>query len=178
MKISCRIEGVRPLLQNAFPDETFEAESKTRTRVGSVKADDPKTKLYVLPDGTIYQPAEHVFRAMVKSSANFKIGGRGKKTYKDIINSSLTIEPDAIPHKNPIWVPDKRSIVIPATRGRQIRIRPRFDKWMLEFDILVSEEQIDVETVKKILDYAGYNVGIGDYRPRFGTFMVTQFKVE
>jgi len=176
MKIHVEIEGIRPLLQNKFPDESFEKESKTKTRIGSMTADNPEDCLYRFPDGTIYQPAEHILRSMVKSAVNFKIGGRGKKTYKDIIQSSVIINPEAIVHKHQDWIPDKRSVVIPATRGRIMRIRPRFNKWELEFDIEVLENQIDEETVKRILDYAGYNIGIGDYRPRFGGFMVTQFK--
>jgi len=178
MKIHCEIQGIRPLLQNRFPDETFEAESKVKTRVGSHKADDPQERLYKLPDGRIYQPAEHILRSMVKAATNFTIGGKGKKTYKDIIQSSVVITPEAIIHKHQTWIPDKRSVVIPATRGRLMRIRPRFDDWNLEFDIEVLEEQINSETIKRILDYAGYNVGLGDYRPRFGGFIVTHFKAE
>lgn len=178
MKIKVEIEGIRPLLQHKFPDETYEIEAKTKTRVGSTKSDDPKDSLYVLPDGTIYQPAEHILRAMIKAATNFKIGGKRGKTYKDIIMSSIIITPDAIPHKFTKWEFDKRSVVIPATRGRIMRIRPRFDKWALAFELECIEEQIDIETLKKILDYAGYNVGIGDYRPRFGGFIVTQFKTE
>ena len=178
MKIHIEIQGIRPLLMNKFPDETFEAEAKTKTRIGAVKSDDPKEKLYILPDGTIYQPAEHILRSMVKAATNFRVGGKGKKTYKDIILSSTIISPECIPHKNQRWTIDKRSVVIPATRGRLMRLRPRFDKWSLEFDLELLEAQIDEEAVKKILDYAGSNVGIGDYRPRFGGFIVTQFKPE
>lgn len=176
MKIHVKIEGIRPLLQNKFPDETFEIEAKSRTRIGSLKTDNAEDKLYRLPDGTIYQPAEHILRCLVKAATNFRIGGKRKKTYKDLIQSSVLITPEAIPHKNQHWTIDKRSVVIPATKGRMMRYRPRFDKWALEFDLEVLEEQIDVETIKRILDYAGHNIGIGDYRPRFGGFIVTEFK--
>jgi hypothetical protein len=176
MKFEVQIEGTRPLLQHKFQEGAFEAESKTKVRIGSHKSDDPKDSLYILASGEIYQPAEHILQSMVKASTNFKIGGKGKKTYKDIIASSIFITPEAIVHENQTWTPDKRSVVIPATRGRQMRIRPRFDKWSLTFNLLCTEEQVEPEALKQILDYAGSKVGIGDYRPRFGGFMVTQFK--
>lgn len=144
--------------------------------MGSFPKDDPKTKLYTLPDGRIYQPAEHILRSMVKAAVNFKIGGRGRKTYKDIVLSSVFITPDAIPHKHQEWVEDKRSVVIRATRGRIMRCRPKFNKWGLEFDLTTTEEQIDKQTLNQILSYAGQYVGIGDYRPRFGGFIVTRFE--
>jgi hypothetical protein len=39
------------------------------------------------------------------------------------------------------------------------------------------DEQLPVSAIKEILDYAG-KVGLGDYRPRFGRFIVTEFKEE
>ena len=176
MKIEVEIEGIRPLLQNRFPEEGYEAASRTKKQVGVHPKDDPKQKLYMLTDGTVYQPAEHLLRSMTKAAVNYKIGGRGRKTYKDIILSSVFITPEAIPHKIQKWVTDERSVVIKATRGRIIRRRPKFEKWNLAFTLDVQEEQIDAETIKRILDYAGQYVGIGDYRPRFGLFMVTRFE--
>ena len=57
-----------------------------------------------------------------------------------------------------------------------MRIRPRLDDWSLTFTLTCIEDQVDAEALKMILDYAGRAVGIGDYRPRFGGFAVTQFR--
>ena len=176
MEFEVKIKGTRPLLQHKFQDGEFEASSKTRVSVGSHKADDPKDSLYVLENGKIYQPSEHILQSMVKAASNFKIGGKGRKSYRDIIASCVFITPEAIVHEKQKWVPDKRSVVIPSTRGRIMRVRPRFDDWSLTFSLSCTEDQVDAEALKLILDYAGRAVGIGDYRPRFGGFTVTQFK--
>jgi len=41
----------------------------------------------------------------------------------------------------------------------------------------VLDDQISVDTVQEVLALAGKTVGIGDYRPRFGRFRVSQFEV-
>jgi hypothetical protein len=48
----------------------------------------------------------------------------------------------------------------------------------LRFTINILEEQLPVEAVRKILEYAGRYVGIGDFRPRFGRFEVIEFQEE
>ena len=40
----------------------------------------------------------------------------------------------------------------------------------------VPVTDMPVEVVKSALDDAGREAGIGDYRPRFGRFIVTSFK--
>ena len=73
---------------------------------------------------------------------------------------------------------DARRVVIPATRGAQIRYRPKFENWKLSFEIELLEEDIDPEVVKAILTSAGHKVGIGDNRLNgFGRFEVTRWKV-
>jgi hypothetical protein len=178
MKYHIEIEGIRPLLQNRFPEESFEAEAKTKRNVGTIKGDVPETKLYKLPDGTIYEPAEHILGTLIKAATNFKVGGKRGKSYKDLIQSSVIITPDTIPHIHQEWIVDKRSVVVPATRGRVMRLRPRFDKWALKFSLEIVEDRIGKATIKEILDFAGTSVGIGDYRPRFGGFIVTHFMEE
>jgi len=167
------IKGIRPLLQNKFRPESIEGPSKKQ--VGSVKDVEPKEKLYTFDDGTIYQPAEHILRAMYRVASNFKIRGRGKKTYKDIVLSQVFIEPECIPHKIQKWEVDERPVVIKATKGRIMRRRPLFPEWELEFTMTLGND-LPPETAKEILDYAGRYNGIGDYRPRFGLFIVTKWE--
>lgn len=172
-EFSVKIESISPLLMNRFAEDTAEDVIK---RVTGVKVpQDVAVSLYILPDGTIYQPASHIEASMIKAAANFNITGKGKKTYKDLAKSSIFVEPDAIPHLIQNYEVDKRPVVNPVTRGRIIRARPILKEWALEFRLKVLDDQFPTEVIKSILDYAGTAVGIGDYRPRFGRFMVTKF---
>lgn len=170
-RVNVTIKGIAPLLQHRYPSEKEEVKITKKTGVKDY-SDEVELSLYKNADGMIYQPAEHILGAMIKAAVDFKITGKGKKTYKDLVKGTIIVEPDAIPHKNPEWEIDRRPVVI--QRSRVMRSRPKFVNWELSFIIEILDEQFSVSAVKDILDQAG-KVGIGDYRPRFGRFMVTRF---
>jgi len=173
MKYQTTIKGTSPLLQHRF--STPEEDPKWTKQVGLRDySKDVLMSLYTDEKGKPCQPADHIWRALVKAAVNFKIPGKGKKTYKDLTQSALFIYPDIIPHKIPEWKTDRRPVVI--QRSRIIRERPRFDKWELSFEIDVTDSQLPMDVVRRLLEYAGNYTGIGDFRPRFGRFMVTEFK--
>ena len=64
-------------------------------------------------------------------------------------------------------------------RARVLTWRPRWDKWQFEFHIkCLQPDLISDKTVKDIVEQAGMFSGIGDYRPKYGRFDVTDFKVQ
>ena len=175
-EIEVTIKGVTPLLQHRFPMGGADEPSKKRTGVPNWEAE-AETALYKDEQGVIYEPASHLEGALKNAGKNFKITGRRGATYAKLIGATIEIWPDAIPHKLLKYVTDSRPVVI--QRARIIRYRPRFDEWELDFTLRLLDEQLQVKTIKEILDYAGLYVGIGDYRPqlggKFGKFMVTKF---
>jgi hypothetical protein len=66
------------------------------------------------------------------------------------------------------------------TKGRMMVIRPRFNKWSVQFEIILNDEGVPKEVINEILEHAGKYVGIGDWRPEkkgmFGKFMITSFQ--
>jgi len=65
---------------------------------------------------------------------------------------------------------DMRLAVV--NRARVVRTRPRFVDWSLVVSFLVNTEDLDERDVDKIVRDAGDLIGLGDFRPRFGTFTV------
>lgn len=59
-----------------------------------------------------------------------------------------------------------------------MRIRPIFRDWSLKIELLVDEELIDPDDVRQALVDAGVQIGLGDWRPRYGRFEVEGFKVK
>lgn len=176
-QINVTIKGIAPILQHkmSLAQETQLA-SKTKKVAGQGKQDNPEEYLYIV-NGVICQPAEHILQAIIKQLSNYKIQGKGKKTYKEIGKGALNIKPEFIEHKNQNWEIDSRTVVIPATRGRAVRLRPKFNEWELDFVVEVWNDELPLEVVKCALEDAGRESGLGDYRPRFGRFMVTSFKI-
>ncbi len=173
-QIEIELTGIAPLLQHRFDTENHGVNTpKNKKKVYDPKEEAEKC-LYRNPNGGIYQPAEHIFQSMVKASVDFKY--EKKRSYKDVITSGIVVSPEEIPLiTEGDYEIDARGVVI--QRARVIRWRPRFSKWKLRFTInILDDENISIPVVKDILEKAGSSKGIGDYRPRFGRFMVTQFK--
>lgn len=185
-KYNVTIEGIAPLLQHKFGIEAqTESESQIKQQSGQRDYSGEWLATAYLDDEQIIQPAEHIWRSMVKAAVNFKIKGRRGKTYKDMVMSCIVIEPDLISHgqalpktistdpSEPVYV-DKRPVRVQRARVMRERLALR-KGWKLNFELLVLDDQFPKEVVKAILDNAGERVGIGDYRPRFGRFIVTKF---
>ena len=175
-KINVSVKGVAPLLQHKMSlGQEAQLASKTKKVSGQAKGDNPEEYLYKIDD-KIVQPTEHFMQGIIKQLSNYKIQGKGKKTYKELGKGSLNITPEFAEHKNQNWVIDNRTVVIPATRGRAVRLRPKLENWELDFTIELLNDDMPVEVIKSALDDMGRESGIGDYRPRFGRFIVTSFQ--
>lgn len=190
------IQGTADLLQNAFGmGPTPGEEGGTKATVAADWSQEWRAKLYVMDGGVIYQPEVHLVGALVRSAVTVKIPGRRGKTYKDAVNGGLFIEPAYIPHhatiadfenapvmtgpapdgfEGAVYI-DRRPVRV--QRARVMRLRPALCKgWELTFRIQLLDDDFRTDALKTILDTAGREVGIGDYRPRFGRFIVTRFE--
>lgn len=169
------IEGISPLLQHRFPIE--EPEESEKRKSGSIDySKELEKSLYRDKNGVIYEPSSHIEGSMIKAAVNFQIPGRGKKTYKDLIKAAIFVEPVQISIEPQEYEKDVQPVVI--NRARVRRYRPRFDEWKLKFKIIcLEEDQLSPVTIEKILAYAGKFCGLGDWRPKYGRFKITKFKV-
>lgn len=174
--LSVKIIGIVPLLQNRYEMTPAEDDNKALRKVGVPnRKDDWKKALYINDEIGIYQPAAHIEGAMIKAAVNFQIVGKGKKTYRDLFKSSVFVSPEFIPHgkPEPDFI-DRR--LVRVNNSAVDRQRPGFKNWALEFEIQVMEDQINKEVVRQVLEHAGRQVGIGDFRPRYGRFAIERFE--
>ena len=168
------ITGIAPLLHHRFSGTRGESKRKI---LEYVPEDIAKTACYLDAEGIPYQPANHIEGAMIKAATAFKM--RGRKTYKDFFKAAILVEPREIPFKipeNPLeYVIDEQPVVI--NRARVLSWRPRWDEWQFDFGIkCLQPDLISDKTVKDIVEQAGMFSGIGDFRPKYGRFKVTNFE--
>ena len=188
-QVAVKVVGVSPLLQHRFPMPDYADMGKGGTKSTGAKdyRMEWKQSLYVTDKGQIYQPSTHFELAMVKAGTNFKVTGKRGKSYKDLVSAAVVIDPEKIlfgmdaPEEldtdadKDLYL-DMRPVVI--QRARIVRLRPAFKPgWTLEFVINVIDDELPSGILQDILTLAGKAVGIGDYRPKFGRFLVTQFEV-
>lgn len=174
------IEIMSPgLLQNSAT-ELLDTLDKKGKRAGKKDEFDWHNAAYLV-DGLVVHPAWHLRSAMVAAAKQFQIPGKGKKTYNAATRATLFIEPELIPLRlagekvsEPTMIDER--ITKTAQGGPKPGRRPLFKAGhTLTFLVYVNWNHIPAEVVRDILIEAGRFHGIGDYRPEFGRFEVTEF---
>lgn len=168
--IAVTIRGVSPLLMHAYPMVEIEGLSKMepREQAGHHLYLDPAT-------GKPYLPGTNIQRGIVAAAAYSK--GKGRASLQKIAAATMIVREAACPLTPSDWVVDSRAVVIPATKGRIIRHRARFDDWQSRFTLDYDETLVNNAQARRVVDDLGQRVGLLDFRPEkkgpFGRFMVT-----
>lgn len=185
--INVGIEGVSPYLMCRFSDASSQ---EKKTRKVEVNDADPRSKAlevaYVNPDdGTFYFSSASITGSMANAGKNHKVKGTRGSLRFVVPGAVRPLEPgitilDLNGKPATTFEVDARPVTIPATKGRIMRYRPRFDKWAAKFDLVVNDDLISPSMVHQLMNEAGVSVGIGDFRPSkagpFGTFRVIHFE--
>jgi hypothetical protein len=183
--VEVEVRGTTPLLVHRFSEESEQEKATRRIKVGN---EDPrevaKRAAYIASDGSFYISAFSIPNAMANAGSNHKMRG-SRKTLRFVVPCAVTVKADTITIMNGAgpakdFEVDARPVTIPATKGRVMRYRPRFNCWGLKFSLVINEAMLALDDAQMLLNEAGVSVGIGDFRPEkrgpFGTFLVTSFK--
>lgn len=172
-RINVTIEGISPLLMHRFPMEPIEAIEKKEPK------EQAAISLYQIDDKP-YIPGVNLQRALVASATFSK--GKGRASLQKPVAAGLFVDEELLflNGKTSPWVIDSRPVVVPATKGRIVRHRPKFEKWQVDFTISFDETLLTATQVRQVVDDAGSRVGVLDFRPEkkgpFGRFMVTRWE--
>lgn len=127
-----------------------------------------------LADGRPCVPAEAVEAALVAAAKSRRAGSlvRAAAAVRDsaVLDHSGPADLDAL-------FADKRHVHrcgVKVSTRTTIRTRPRFDAWSIAVTVDYLPHMIDRASLVEIACIAGATVGIGDFRPRFGTFRVEE----
>ena len=187
--VDVTLTGINPLLVHRFREQD-EQPKATRTQKTKAVKDTREEALLAAnigKDGVHYLSAFAISNAMTTTGGNHKQRS-SRKSLRYLVPSAIRIDaPDTTipilvkgkPAKNKDIVVDARPVVIPATKGRIMRYRPKYENWSMKFGMEVNTDLIDVDMAQQLLMEAGLQVGLGDFRPEkrgpFGTFRITQW---
>jgi len=190
------IKDLSPMLQHAFGNDGeidlpgASGHGKTRP-VGAAAELTPREvaakHVYKNKKGQFYFPSAAITRLLREAAASHKIKG-SRKSLKFVVPSAVFNVGDEVVITNgdgktpvPDFEVDSRPVTIPATKGRIMRHRARWDCWSATFEVDVDDEVLDSKLVHELLVEGGKRIGIGDYRPEkggpFGRFQVTKSEV-
>jgi hypothetical protein len=184
-RLSLKLIGTRELLQHseqlANPMSAVAREMATISKKRGKSEDDFeqlaqiefKGGLYFDPDIGPYIPGMAVERALLDSAKKEKLG-TAFKAYAQVEEDRLKLE-----YKGPRDIPglwkagffDQRMVKVQMSKT--LRTRPKFPVgWSISPTIAYDETALDSAQILRCMIRAGEAIGIGDFRPRFGRFIV------
>ena len=158
-KAKVTIEGTSALMMKRYPTTPIEGFEK------KPPAEQAEISSYRMPDSKeLCIPGTAVQRALVNAAAFSK--GRGRASLQKVTAACVLVEPENIGIGTDKFVVDSRPVVVPATKGRIMRHRPRIDKWKASFNIEWDETLMDEPQVRRIIEDMGKRVGLLEFRPQ------------
>jgi len=172
--VEVTLKGTSALLMHRFPLEPIEAiEKKTKEEQAEIAA-------YRDPDGELYVPGVNVQRSLVAAAVYSK--GKGRASLQKPVAACVIVTPERISLGAKEYEIDSRAVVMPSTKGRIVRHRPRLDEWSITFCIEWDETLLTEDQIRRVVDDAGARVGLLDFRPErkgpFGRSIVTSWEVQ
>jgi len=153
-----------------LPIEAIEKKSPEEQAEIAAYRDEKTNELYI--------PGVAIQRALVNAATYSK--GKGRASLQKSAAACLMISPEYVLLGTKTYKMDARAVVIPATKGRVVRYRPRLDEWSCSFDLDYEDTLVKETEVRKIVDDMGERVGLLDFRPErkgpFGRCMVIKWQ--
>jgi hypothetical protein len=179
-RIRILVESKCPLLTHN-PASMYEASETKKGGNIPKPEDEAEAATYRLDDGTCAVKGEGFRASLLDASSAYKVP---KKRYSArAVLEHITVIEDLVPLTRRDGTPirdyaiDAKRVIIQG--NGIIRHRPRFDEWRatftIEFDPLLWPQP---KVLIDILADAGNRKGVGDYRPRYGRFIVLGYWLE
>jgi hypothetical protein len=187
LKVTIELTGKAPLLSRngrlANPLDEFTQQIVQLTKKKDKTLDDYRALLpleayaglYWTKEGLIGWPTENIAACLIKAAAAYK---QGTKLESALLFEPATIEVvllDGHPVDAHEYVYDRsidslfiRTVVIGGRRT--LRARAILKNWRTTHTFTLLDDIINPNDLKKIFRTAGRTVGLGDWRPRYGTF--------
>ena len=181
-----RVSGVAPLIHHcgrlADPTSKVAKAIKEIAGKGKDKTDadyermaelEFQGSLYMGDDGPII-PAHVLEGAAINGAKKTKSGPKAKAGMYVMDHASLQYEGPRT--REGLWADESFRIVAGVRIGgkRIIRTRPIFHNWSAEFNVAFDDQQVNEKDILQWFCTAGIQVGLGDWRPKYGRFTVVK----
>ena len=175
-RVEVTIEGVTDLLFHRWNNEAVEEKAKAAKGSTAKKTDDVESYVYRTPGGNIALPGEYLRQATIHA-AKFRQDPRSpRKSAMDLFKAAIVSLTVAADLGTESWdYLDRRRVVV--QRAAVTRTRPAMlTGWRATFQLMCNlPEYIPPQVLNEVIANAGRLVGVGDFRPTYGRFVVTHF---
>lgn len=176
--VTVSIKGVCPILFHRWNVEAVETKAKAAKGSEAKKTDNIESYLYRDDAGNICLPGEYLRQSIIHA-AKFKQDPRSpRKSAMDLMKAAIVSLTDmaSLGVQEPDFL-DRRRVQV--QRSGITRTRPAMrEGWGCDIDLLVNlPEYVDEALLRQIINDAGRLIGVGDFRPTYGRFTVTGWKL-
>lgn len=175
-RVEVQIRGEADLLFHRWNVESVAAKARAAKGSAAKKSDDVESYVYRNNKGEICIPGEYLRQALI-SAAKFRQDPRSPR------KSAMDITKAAVVSLTPLaslgikqWDYEHRCRV-QVQRNGLTRVRPAISAgWSAKFHFQVNlPEYVSSEMLHSLLNDAGRLIGIADFRPTYGRFLVEKF---
>lgn len=173
---SVAITGSADLLFHRWNCEAVDAKSKAAKNSVAKKTDDVESYVYRNDSGELCLPGEYLRQAVIHAAKYRQDPRSPRKSAMDLFKAGVvSLTPLAGLGTDKWDYEDRRRVVI--QRNGVNRIRPAMRAgWKANFELMVMlPEYIGEQDLLDAMNMAGRLIGVGDFRPTYGRFGVTNF---
>lgn len=174
--VTFTLEGVCPLLFHRWSTEAVEAKAAAAKNSVEKKTDNIESYVYRNEQGELCIPGEYVRMSMVGAARYTQDPRSPRKSGMDLYKAGIVSLTELASVGVSDWdYLDARRVMV--QRSGVTRRRPALNAgWRAEFTFLVNTpEYISPLTFHQTLANAGRLIGLADFRPSYGRFIVKSF---
>lgn len=177
-RVELTIEGVADLLFHRWNNEAVAEKAAAAKGSKAKKTDDIESYVYRMPDGNLALPGEYLRQATIHA-AKFRQDPRSpRKSAMDLFKAAIVNLTPLADLGVETWdYLDMRRVVV--QRAAVTRTRPAMlVGWRATFMFMCNlPEYINPQALNETIAAAGRLVGVGDFRPTYGRFVITGYHV-
>lgn len=174
-----KVEGSAALLFHRWSVDGIATKAAAAKGSKAKKEDDLESYVYRTAGGNLALPSEY-FRMSAINAAKFKQDPRSpRKSAMDLFKAGIVILDELCDLGAKDWdYIDRRRVMI--QRNGITRCRPALQSgWKCKLNLQVLlPEYISPTLLNETIQASGRLIGVGDFRPTFGRFQVTSFKIQ
>ncbi len=177
-QVQVTLQGSADFLFHRWNCEAIDQKAGAAKGSKQKKTDDVESYVYRNDNGELCIPGEYL-RMSIIGAAKFKQDPRSpRKSAMDLYKAAVVcLTPLASLGKEKWDYEDRRRVVI--QRAGINRTRPAMKTgWQATFDLMINiPEYVSPTDLNESIQLAGRLIGLGDFRPTYGRFVVVKFEV-
>lgn len=177
-RVEVTIEGVADLLFHRWNDEAVAEKASAAKGSAAKKTDNVESYVYRLPNGNLALPGEYLRQATIHA-AKFRQDPRSpRKSAMDLFKAAVVSLTPLSDLGVAEWdYLDRRRVVV--QRSAVTRSRPAMlVGWRASFVLMCNlPEYIPPSFLNETISAAGRLIGVGDFRPTYGRYIIQRFEL-